>query len=642
VVWSLVLLQGFALANVHIEIPWYETPEATLHSSSKLEAGVQLGNVAHAQETRELPVLKTNNTDWAAYLFMAWIAVCGLLLFRWCMDYVRFVLRENSPECDCDEWNTEWETVKSNCRVSARITLHISQHIGPMLCRRPSEYRVVVPYKLWKSATTSQRQLILRHELAHFQRGDVWWSLIAHVAAIPHWFNPLAWYAARRVEQSLEWACDDKTIAFKCQRQTEYASVLLAISEYCSSSVPKCVTGINGSELGGRIRRLLSDSWKRDKLSSRTLAVLVAVVLLGGQLFRVDLVAQQPKAVDGVAQQQKADEIKRTDEEMRLLHLMHAGKRVYDPTVLSETEEDDLALTGPLITDDELIRFLDNIGVDKLTFFDTKVTGPGLQHLNKLIYLEELVLIGPEVTNEWLANLPDLPALRRVTICQTNVADSGLLHLKRFPKLKTLDLRYTDLHDAALGVLEHLPNLRHLYLGSTQVGDDALANLRFTPGLTRLGLKHTEVTDEGLEQLRHVPYLVYFSLASRRVKGPGTANLKYLKRLGQLQFVGENVSDEWLRGIPALTELYWLQLYGTSITSAGLKPVGAWTKLEKLYLSNNNKIDDEVTAYLVGLNRLETLELHETSVTSEAADTLQKNLPLAQIPSLKFQRNTSP
>ena len=584
-VWTLALLQGFILAQCHVEIPWYEPQDNPIRLWAGPQAEVSQARGADSAETRALPVQQSNITDWSGYALFAWALVCGLILCCWCADYLRFVFREDSHKCDRDEWNAEWETVNRDSRVAAAIPLHISQNVGPLLYRRPFGYRVVVPYRLWTSVTASQRKLILRHELAHFERCDVWWSLLANLAALPHWFNPLAWYAARRLEQSLEWACDDKTRVFGDQQQTDYASTLLALGEYSAASTPKFATAIDGSELGGRIRRLLSNRRDGEKLSSRTLVVLAALTFIGIHLFRVDLVAQQTKGDGGL-----------TDAHARLALLSIPGERILDPSVLSQSDADRLTLIGPLITDDELKRLADRTDLRSLRLFDTKVKGPGLRHLSSLNGLEQLVLAGPHVTDDWLESLPRLSGLRRMTISQTNVTTVGLQHLRRFPKLRTLDLRYSDFGDEALAVLEHLPNLRALYLGHTHVGDKTLARLRFTPKLTQLELKHTQVTDQGLRNLSHVPNLRYFSLASPHVKGPGTANLKYTERLQELQFVGENVSDVWLHSIPTLKALYWFQLHSTSVTSAGLKPVGSWTKLEDLYLTRCPAIEDDVTA----------------------------------------------
>src|SRR5262249_54471037 len=57
---------------------------------------------------------------------------------------------------------------------------------------------------LWRQLDSGERLAILRHELAHYRRGDLWKSLVARLLALPHWFNPLAWRAGRRFDEAAE------------------------------------------------------------------------------------------------------------------------------------------------------------------------------------------------------------------------------------------------------------------------------------------------------------------------------------------------------------------------------------------------------------------------------------------------------
>ncbi|NLI14235.1 MAG: hypothetical protein GX425_16885 [Peptococcaceae bacterium] len=49
---------------------------------------------------------------------------------------------------------------------------------------------------------------ILLHELAHYKRKDLFYSFLATLAALIHWFNPLVWLAAKKMRVDREIACD--------------------------------------------------------------------------------------------------------------------------------------------------------------------------------------------------------------------------------------------------------------------------------------------------------------------------------------------------------------------------------------------------------------------------------------------------
>ncbi len=60
------------------------------------------------------------------------------------------------------------------------------------------------------SSRVGQHELkhILLHELAHYRRKDLFYSFLATLAALIHWFNPLVWLAAKKMRVDREIACD--------------------------------------------------------------------------------------------------------------------------------------------------------------------------------------------------------------------------------------------------------------------------------------------------------------------------------------------------------------------------------------------------------------------------------------------------
>jgi len=54
---------------------------------------------------------------------------------------------------------------------------------------------------------------ILRHELTHYKRRDLWYQLLLLLAAAVHWFNPLAHLMRRWAASDLELTCDEAVMA---------------------------------------------------------------------------------------------------------------------------------------------------------------------------------------------------------------------------------------------------------------------------------------------------------------------------------------------------------------------------------------------------------------------------------------------
>ena len=54
--------------------------------------------------------------------------------------------------------------------------------------------------------------VILKHELTHYKRCDIWYKLLLVIANSVHWFNPLVYLMVRQANRDLEYSCDDVVV----------------------------------------------------------------------------------------------------------------------------------------------------------------------------------------------------------------------------------------------------------------------------------------------------------------------------------------------------------------------------------------------------------------------------------------------
>ncbi len=71
---------------------------------------------------------------------------------------------------------------------------------------------ILLPRELAASGDPEALRLILLHELAHWQRRDLWTQLAASLLLALHWFNPAVWWAARRLRAEAEMAADARAL----------------------------------------------------------------------------------------------------------------------------------------------------------------------------------------------------------------------------------------------------------------------------------------------------------------------------------------------------------------------------------------------------------------------------------------------
>jgi beta-lactamase regulating signal transducer with metallopeptidase domain len=68
--------------------------------------------------------------------------------------------------------------------------------------------RLLLPLELNSRFSDAELRHIFLHELAHLKRRDLWTNWLLIITQALHWFNPLVWFAARRIRADREFACD--------------------------------------------------------------------------------------------------------------------------------------------------------------------------------------------------------------------------------------------------------------------------------------------------------------------------------------------------------------------------------------------------------------------------------------------------
>lgn len=136
--------------------------------------------------------------------------------------------------------------------------------------------RLALPADFEQRFPPAQRELILAHEQVHRERLDNLWNLLAGVLAAVNWWNPLAWWAARRFRADQELACDAAVLAPRPEARADYTRALLAAHDLHSLGAPLASRWGTTHPLVERIAML-----HRPHPSSRRRAAALGLALLG-------------------------------------------------------------------------------------------------------------------------------------------------------------------------------------------------------------------------------------------------------------------------------------------------------------------------------------------------------------------------
>lgn len=249
-----------AAANVAAESKATEPPAAQSGSPAAVRAAQSGSPAASAQsappEQRSTALRPEKVVLWVwmtgAAVVLVWFAVCNLTYGR--------TLRCGATRLEAE--TTGWPPVYLSPRASSPCLFGV--------------FRPVIYLTPESAADPTTRSHCIAHEQTHYRHGDQIWALLRGVCLALHWFNPLAWWAAKLARTDAELWCDEDAIRrLGEQSRAAYGRTLIRMT--CGTRInPLCTATTmsgKGSELKARIRSIA-------KHPKTAVPVLIAVLLL--------------------------------------------------------------------------------------------------------------------------------------------------------------------------------------------------------------------------------------------------------------------------------------------------------------------------------------------------------------------------
>lgn len=162
--------------------------------------------------------------------------------------------------------------------------------------------RIALPLDFETRFNAVERELVIAHEQVHRQRRDNLWNLLACAITALHWWNPLAWWAARRFQADQELACDAAVLASRPGAVADYTRALLAAHDLHSLGAPLASRWGSSHPLVERIAML-----NRSHALPRHRAVALLLGMLGVASLAYAAQGEPQAAAAEATQQQKVD-----------------------------------------------------------------------------------------------------------------------------------------------------------------------------------------------------------------------------------------------------------------------------------------------------------------------------------------------
>ncbi len=222
-------------------------------------------------------LLRVAATIWAsgAIAFLGYQIIAYLLM--------KAKLKKRSVEINSGQLFELFIALKNELGIRKKIQLYTCNDAsGPFLIGLINP-QIIIPRSF---VSGEQADMILRHELQHFKRHDLWFKLLLLLVRGIHWFNPTVHFLSKCANRSIELCCDNDVlrVADDTQRKA-YGFAILSSLEAKLMPISALHSGFSDGKVQMKKRFLAIVTAPPKRLGVGILSAIIVIAVSMGSLI---------------------------------------------------------------------------------------------------------------------------------------------------------------------------------------------------------------------------------------------------------------------------------------------------------------------------------------------------------------------
>lgn len=525
-----------------------------------LKTALAMSHLFKAKDTQPVlpPATRSSGKIIAQVVAGFWLFGIGALLLWAVVDRIRL---SQLVRC-AEEPDAALRAVYARCaaplRARALPRVRITERFESPAIAGVVRPVILLPKWLATEPSGMKTYWAIRHELMHWRHGDPVANAIRNLAQVLFFFHPVVWWAGRKWEEAMEFACDRALVESESD-VANYAEQLFAmLAEVHTRRRHALPSGLfaTRTQIGQRLTLLLQNSLRVPaRLSRKALCAIVlaglCTVLFGTQFGGVTHAQQTTPGVRtlqfpedrsmgqisirpwGAMYNAEWQDYQDARGAVQIPANTEASLQVsetacVDLSPLAQLRADDLqgiSFQRTPVTDADLAYIEGMSALRDVHLGGTSIGDKGLSYLQNISTIDELILRDTRVTDSGMSYVENLSHMKFLMLNMTDVTDEGIAHIANMSELEVLDLFNVAITDKGAQYLQNLTSLRELGAEDTQLGDEALSYLANLPNLFGMNLQGTKITDAGVKYLMQMPLLSAYSIRNTRITDEGIEQL---------------------------------------------------------------------------------------------------------------------
>lgn len=269
--------------------PHIDTPAAAGVTAGAVPAGpipVQpwVGNMGSAAIHTAASSPALPGIPWWQCMAAIWLAGVILFLAYHCARHCRFVKMTGrwSEDIADERILSIMKELKTDLAITRKIALYRCPCIASPMLAGLFNPRILLPATEYGEDAL---RFILRHELVHLRRKDLWGKCLALAATAMHWFNPAVYLMAKTMDVQCELSCDAETVrSADLYTRQRYSETILGVIRR-SKLKTALSTNFYGGKSNMKIRISSIMDTKKKKIGLAVICMILVLTLGAGIVY---------------------------------------------------------------------------------------------------------------------------------------------------------------------------------------------------------------------------------------------------------------------------------------------------------------------------------------------------------------------
>jgi bla regulator protein BlaR1 len=251
--------------------------EAILTNSMLAIPTLPVKAVTQINNTVPRPTLP--NIQWWQFIAVIWLTGVIIFLFYHGLKHYRFVKMTNrwSEDITDEQILVLMRNIKEDLGISRQISLYLCPYIGSPMMIGLFHPRILLPMT---DFSQDELRFILKHELVHYKRKDLWYKCLLLTATAMHWFNPIVYLMVKAINIQCELSCDTEVVqSTNMNTRYQYCETIIGVLKIQSKLKTALSTNFYGGKNGmkSRISSIMDTRKKKVGLSVICAALIITV-----------------------------------------------------------------------------------------------------------------------------------------------------------------------------------------------------------------------------------------------------------------------------------------------------------------------------------------------------------------------------